>query len=203
MLRNPQQEMISELEERLRRLKAHYDLFFAGIRPLPPTEDHKRFERTIREMSKGRMRDNAARFRFNNVVNKYTLYHEMWNRQMREREEGPLDYRRREAAMRLAGKTVRHKAAAEMPPAPVTTESVNSYVRVTSSGDDAEILALHARISAARKSVGASELSLAQVSAMIDRQLDTIRSRYGAEAVDIRVEVVDGKVKLKAKPIQG
>src|SRR5438132_2444212 len=45
------------------------------------------------------MRDNARRFRFNQLLSRYNQYRELWGRKMREREEGPLDFRRRKAAL--------------------------------------------------------------------------------------------------------
>ena len=210
MLRNPQVEMIAALEETLRRLKALYDQFFAGSRPLPPTEDHKRFDKRVRELGTIRVRDNAARFRLNNVIHKYTLYREMWNRQIREREDGPRRYQQRVAAFTgspepAAGedpKSTRNAGEGNSPTTrPVTSDSPDPYVRLRDSGDGQGIQALHEKISAARRQAGSKELSLAQVSAMIDKQMDSLRSKYEMDAVDFRVEVVSGKVKLKAKPI--
>ncbi|HEX6177215.1 MAG TPA: MXAN_5187 C-terminal domain-containing protein, partial [Thermoanaerobaculia bacterium] len=41
-----------------------------------------------------------------------------------------------------------------------------------------------------------------QLSDMITKQSEVVRSRYNVAQVGFRVETVDGKVKLKAKPIQ-
>jgi len=37
---------------------------------------------------------------------------------------------------------------------------------------------------------------------MVEKQSETVRERYNVDVVGFRVDVVDGKVKLKAKPIQ-
>lgn len=37
---------------------------------------------------------------------------------------------------------------------------------------------------------------------MVQKQSDLVRSKYHVDVVGFRVDVVDGKVKLKAKPIQ-
>ena len=37
---------------------------------------------------------------------------------------------------------------------------------------------------------------------MVDRQVQALRSRFGADSIGFRVEIVEGKVKLKAKPLQ-
>jgi hypothetical protein len=48
----------------------------------------------------------------------------------------------------------------------------------------------------------ANNVTFEQLSAMVEKQSDLVRSRYNVNAVAFRVETVDGKVKLKAKPVQ-
>jgi len=48
----------------------------------------------------------------------------------------------------------------------------------------------------------ASNVSFDQLRSMIEKQSETVRERYKVNAVAFRVDVVDGKVKLKAKPVQ-
>jgi hypothetical protein len=45
-------------------------------------------------------------------------------------------------------------------------------------------------------------VTIDQLAAMVQKQTDTIREKYHVSTVAFRVETVDGKVKLKAKPLQ-
>ena len=54
----------------------------------------------IYELGKQKMRDNTRRFRYSQLLTRYNQLRELWGRKMREREEGPLDFRRRSAALR-------------------------------------------------------------------------------------------------------
>ncbi|MGZ4810549.1 MAG: MXAN_5187 C-terminal domain-containing protein [Thermoanaerobaculia bacterium] len=45
-------------------------------------------------------------------------------------------------------------------------------------------------------------MSLEQLSQMVEKQSEVVRTKYNVNAVAFRVETVDGKVKLKAKPLQ-
>jgi hypothetical protein len=202
-MRNEQQEHISGLEEILRKLKSQYDQFFAGSRNIPPIEERKRFDRAMRELAKGRIRDNAVRFRYNNLLNKWTMYQELWNRRLREKEEGPLQYQRRQEALERAGAAIAAARAAEdtKSEARVTTDEGQSYVRVTDSSKGAEIQALHQEIVRVSAETGQKAASLGQVSTMIDSQMSKLRERYGDRAIGFRVEVVEGKIKLKARPL--
>ena len=45
-------------------------------------------------------------------------------------------------------------------------------------------------------------LTFEQLRSMVEKQSEQVRERYNVDVVGFRVDVVDGKVKLKAKPIQ-
>ena len=61
--------------------------------------DRRNVEIYIHELNKQKMRDNTRRFRFNTLLTRFNQFRELWARRMREREEGPVDFRRRQAAM--------------------------------------------------------------------------------------------------------
>lgn len=195
-------EALTLFEETLRKLKTNYDLFFAGIRKLPPAEDRRRLDALVHELSKERMRDNSLRFRFNTLLGRYNQFRELWGRKMREREEGPLDFRRRAAAFGGGPDSPLPDAGAAQPRPSGTPASAETYVMVTEATVSAAAQRLFEQISEAQKQLGKGGLTLAQVEQIVRSQSDLMRSRYAADAVGFRVEIVDGKVKLKAKPLQ-
>lgn len=197
-------EALDLFEETLRKLKIQYDLFFSGHRKLPPTEERRRLDAMVHEIGKDRLRDNSARFRFNTLLGRYNQFRELWGRKMREREEGPLEYRRRAAAFSPSPETT--KVPAPPPPAPRepagTMRSDESYVRVTEATAAAAAERLYEQIAEAQKQLGKGGLTLPQVQQLVRTQSDLMRSRFSVDAVGFRVEIADGKVKLKAKPLQ-
>ncbi len=197
-------EALDLFEETLRKLKIQYDLFFSGHRKLPPTEERRRLDAMVHEIGKDRLRDNTARFRFNTLLGRYNQFRELWGRKMREREEGPLEYRRRAAAFSPSPETT--KVPAPPPPAPRepagTMRSDESYVRVTEATAAAAAERLYEQIAEAQKHLGKGGLTLPQVQQLVRTQSDLMRSRFSVDAVGFRVEIADGKVKLKAKPLQ-
>ena len=122
-----QDDELDKLEEDIRRLKNRYDQFFNGIQKIPPSFERHQIEAMVHEISKQKMRDNTRRFRFNTILSRYNQFREMWARKMREREEGPLEFRRRQAAMEAPAKppTGAHAVA------PVTSAVPDPYVRMT------------------------------------------------------------------------
>jgi hypothetical protein len=195
-------EALNLFEESLRKLKIQYDLFFGGHRKLPPTEDRRRLDALVHEIGKDRIRENAARFRFNTLLGRYNQFRELWGRRMREREEGPLDYRRRAAA--FTQEAAPPAAPSSLPPARQagTMRDGESYVRVTEATAAEAAERLYEQIAEAQRQLGKGELTRAQVEQIVRSQSDQMRAKFAVEAVGFRVEIADGKVKLKAKPFQ-
>ena len=196
-----QDDELDKLEEDIRKLKNKYDQFFSGIMKMPPTHERRMLEVFIFEFAKQKIRENARRFRYNQLLSRYNQYREMWGRKMREREEGPLDFRRRRAALLDAPEPPRTPP----PPRPrVTSAAAVPYVvRVTPGSNGDAIRKLYGEIEKEHKKLGKlPTITYEQLTAMVTKQSDMLRERYHVDTVAFRVDVVDGKVKLKAKPIQ-
>lgn len=192
------EEMIDTFEESLKRLKALYDLFFSGARKLPPSEDRRRLDALVHEVAKLRIRDNGIRFRFNTLLGRYNQYKELWGRLMREREEGPVDFRKRRAMMSGASPEKSPKTAEPR----VTSPQADSYVKVNSGNSSAAMVELFQQIAKANAELGKAAIPLEQVTAMVQKQMELLGSRYQTNTFGFRVDTSEGKVKLKAKPIQ-
>jgi len=196
-----QDDELDKLEEDIRKLKNKYDQFFTGITKLPPIQDRRNIEVYIHELSKQKMRDNTRRFRFNTLLTRYNQFREMWARKMREREEGPMDFRRRQAAM------TSEPAAPPPPPPPdaprVTSAKADPYVKVAPESNGDAVRKLYAEIEREHLKMGKlPPITMEQLGQMVQKQSEVVRSKYHVNSVAFRVETVDGKVKLKAKPLQ-
>ena len=185
---------LDKLEEDVRKLKNKYDQFFTGITKVPPSFERTQLEGTIHELSRHKFRDNTRRFRFNTILARYNQLREMWGRKMREREEGPLDHRRRQAAL----------SAPSIPEPPrVTSTPREPYVRMAPGANGEELRRLHQEIERQHQTLGRpAGITVEQLAALVQKQTELVRSKYNVTNVAFRVETVDGKVKLKAKPIQ-
>ena len=200
-----QDDDLEKLEEDIRRLKNKYDQFFTGITKVPPMHDRKQVEILIYELGKQKMRENSRRFRYTTILSKYNQYRELWGRKMREREEGPIEFQRRKAAL---------EAPSPVPPPPpveerpgtqsrVTSGKTEAYVKVVPGSNGDGIQKLYAQIEKEHLKLGKlPNVTKEQLQKMVEQQSELVRQRYHVDAVGFRVDVVDGKVKLKAKPLQ-
>lgn len=197
-----QDDELDKLDEDIRKLKTKYDAFFMGITKVPPHFERHQLETFIHELNKQKIRDSGRRFRLSTLVSRFNQYRELWARRIREREEGPLDFRRRQALL----ESPPPPPPPQTPQAPrpsVTSTPADPYVRMTPGTNGEEIRRLHEEIERANAAMGKrSNVSLEQLTAMVQKQTELVRSKYNVNSVAFRVETVDGRVKLKAKPLQ-
>jgi hypothetical protein len=195
-----QDDELDKLEEDIRKLKNKYDQFFAGIQKFPPMHERRLLEVYIYELGKQKMRDNTRRFRYSQLLTRYNQLRELWGRKMREREEGPLDFRRRSAALNAPSAP---PAPPPTPAARVTSAKDDPYVRVAPGTNGEEIKRLFGDVEKEHFKLGKlPNITIEQLQVMVQKQSDLVREKYHVDVVAFRVDVVDGKVKLKAKPIQ-
>jgi hypothetical protein len=191
---------LDRLEEDIRKLKNNYDQFFMGLQKVPPSQQRRNVETMIYEIGKQKMRDNTRRFRYNQLLSRYNQYRELWGRRVREREEGPLDFKRRQAALNEPETAPPPSANASR----VTSAAPDAYVRVAADGNGEEIRKLYEQIASEQLKANGQKTSVTfeQLGQMVQKQAEMIRGKYNVTKVAFRVETVDGKVKLKAKPLQ-
>lgn len=194
-----QDEELEKLEEDIRKLKSRYDQFFSGFQKMPPLQERRNLETYIYELGRQKMRDNARRFRFNQLLSRYNQYREMWGRRMREREEGPMEFRRRQAALTESPQAL---PTQEPSSSRVTSGKADPYVKVAAGTNGEEIRRLYQEIEREHLKMGKlPPMSIEQFGSMVQKQTEMVREKYHVASVAFRVETVDGKVKLKAKPV--
>jgi hypothetical protein len=83
---------LAGVEVRLRRLRMLYDQYFQGLERIEPQTERAEVDRTIDRLRRAQPRNTALRFRFNQLVQRFTTYNAYWQRTRRQIEEGT--YRR-------------------------------------------------------------------------------------------------------------
>lgn len=81
-------EVLSELEHRVERVKILYEQYFMGIEKIEPQTARKEITRKMLELSQLNMRNTAQRYRFQALHQKFGVYTTYWNRTLREIENG-------------------------------------------------------------------------------------------------------------------
>ena len=97
------ESMLSDAELKLKRLRVLYDHWFHGIDRTEPQNQRLEVERMITAMRREPQRNTALRFRFNQLVQRYTTFNTYWQRISRQIEEGTYKRDVQRAQRRMQG----------------------------------------------------------------------------------------------------
>jgi hypothetical protein len=198
---------MERLEDAIRKLKVQYELYFVGAEKLPPTKMHEDVDRQIKKLANLNFQRSADRFYFNNVQNRYNAYTELWNKQLRMREEGRQATgrvsSRRDSMPAAAARAAASQASAQRSPAGPASGQSGVRVRVEGAEDPA-LRTLYEQLGAARARSGQKEAMPAfdRFREQIRAQLEALRQKGVGGQVEFRVSAQDGKVSLKARPVR-
>jgi hypothetical protein len=189
-------EAIDRLAADIQHLRVDFERFFSGVLPFPPDELRNRVQAQLRSLRNVNGGTAVDRFRMGDLEARYNAYNELFNRRLREREEGgrgrsrpapaapPVRYD--PAAGIVIGRTLDPEAVAALYQGLVGAPASGSSVDSTGNSP----------------STGASpRFDLATFGVYLERQAAAIRDKTGCEDVQFRLATEDGKVKLKARPL--
>jgi len=182
---------ITNLENNLATLIREWDRFFCGDRKVPPVSERLALERGLRRLVEHPARQRALQFKVEQLQHRFMTYAQMWERMLREREEGRGTF----ALKRAAGATL-----PPPPPPPLPrTEPDKPAAASVDKGSREETL--FDRYIAARQQVGQSTSIDKQVfSSQIAEKQKKLEAKLGNK-VKFDVVVEDGKVRLAARKL--
>lgn len=176
MKTNPQ---IDALERQLKSLRIEFEKFFNGALDLPPSELQYKVDRGIRAL-RGSVKGSIDQFRLSGIEAQFNSYNEMFNRRVRDIEEG-------RARLRQSG-----DARPRYDP--------STGVLVGETLDDGAVAALYQGLYT--DSAASKKVDLDNFRSYLNRQASMIRDKTGCREVQFRLASEGGKMKLKAKPIR-
>lgn len=195
-------EELNALDDAVRRLKVEYDVYFGGGSKKPPAETDWRVQSMIKRHSDSQKLNFNQRFKYNSIVQRYSIFNALWQQKMKVKEEG---YRRPQDAL-LAIQGLRteqeHQAAAALEhksskaaPEPFVLECSDP------ERDTSRVRELYDAMVEAKRRVGEETPSAKFESFLhfVKTKTAQIRREHHCETVEYRVEVDAGRVKLKAK----
>ena len=178
------EERIRRLEQDIMKLKAAYDQYFAGIERRPPDQLAARVAKEVRTLTSTVMTNTALRFRTQQAISRYNTYHQFWQRNLRDLEEGRKPKRRVTAATSAP----KEEAAAV-------------YEISSGSENKEEMDKLFLALTREYQRVGNGKApDMQKVRNALEQQTRAIRDKYGSDKVAFKVSSEGGKVTIKAGP---
>ena len=187
----PQQKLaedLDELDESMSGLQVLYEKYFLGIDRKPPDLERTRISKKLRELRTTTVKNTALKFRINTLFAKLISFERMWDRTLREIEEGT--YKRDVFKAKLHQK-VREGAGAKVVAAPQAPEI-----------SDDKLKKLYDTYLVARQRCGESTegISFDTVAKRIRAQVPQLMEKHRARNIEFKVVIKAGKAVLKAIP---
>jgi hypothetical protein len=176
------EEQITQLELEIQRFQRNFSRYFVGDLDLPPLELQGRIDRRLRELHNTRIRRSIDQFRLSGLEARYGSYREMFERRLRNHEEG------------RGGKT--RPAIAAKP-----RLDAQQGVVVDKNLDRDAVSVLYQGLYSQRGSGVKNKIDPDRFGSYLAQQMELIRKKTGCHQVQFRVQNEGGKLKLKAKPI--
>ena len=172
-------ETLDQLGRDIRQLQIDFERFFNGGLPLPPDELRTRIQNQIRSLRNLTISASVDNFRLGDLEARFNSYNELFNRRVRDREEG------------------RHQAPRQAP-AEKPRYDPEAGIVFGSKVDPEAVEALYHGL--AGRGEG-PKFDLDSFQTYLAKQAAALREKTGCTEVQFRLASEDGKLKLKARPV--
>ena len=188
----PQEKLAEELDsldEDLANLQVLYEKYFLGIDRRPPDAERKSVSGRLRTMRTTVVKNTGLKFRINTLFAKLISYERMWDRTLREIEDGTYKRDVFKAKYRIAQRGKKEPAA----PAPEAPKVEFS---------DDKLRRLYDTYLVARQRTGEpiEGLTFDAIASKIRAQVPVLMQKHNAKRVEFKVVIKGGKAVLKAVP---
>jgi len=181
--KDPIEIKLGILGEKMRLLKIEWDLFFAGQRKIPPVREMTDLGTLARSLKAAPIADHAFRFRLDTLYSSYISMRELWNKRLQRQEDGGPRPRLR---LPRAGETVPGEIVIS-DPASQQNRIKTLFQEFLAQSDPERVKRLEFQVFAAN----------------IAQQVEALIRKTECRGVQLRIQLEDGKVKVKAKPLKG
>jgi hypothetical protein len=159
-----------------------FERFFSGALPFPPEDLRGRVQVQIRNLRNANLSTPVDTFRLGDFEARFNSYNELFNRRLRDLEEG------------------RHPGMRHAPPPPAPRRYDPAQGIVFGERIDPEAAeALYQGLAAVPGDAPRFDLDSFQT--YLARQVSAIREKTGCAQVQFRLAAEEGKMKLKARPV--
>ena len=180
-------EELNDLDEGITGLQVLYEKYFLGIDRKPPEHERKRISEKARELRTASIRNTALKFKVNTLFAKLISFERMWDRTLREMEDGT--YKRDVFKAKLRGGERDEPRTGPIKPA-------------APSISDTNLRRLYDTYLVARKRCGESTegLTFDSMASRIRSQVPELMQKHKAKNIEFKVVIKGGKAILKAVP---
>lgn len=171
-------EALDRLEKDIRQLRIDFERFFGGGLPFPPEDLRTRIQGQLKTLRNVNMRSAVESFRLGDLEARFNSYNELYNRKIRDKEEGRV----RGLAALAHDRPHFDPRRGVVIDGPVSEQAAEALFRELAKGPDP------------------LRFDLGTFRTYLERQAEALRAKVGCTAVVFRLAEEEGKLKLKARP---
>ena len=176
------------LATQLRKVETEYTMYFSGRAPRPPVDSRLALDRAVKRFDRTHFESPTQRFQFSTLQARYSSFCELWDRNVRAREEG-------------RSSPLQRSAAEPVPAAP--REDVLHAARLDDPARQSEQLHdLYDAVMDARRQDGQDVVPFHKFAALVRDQVRALHERHPGDQVWFRVTRREGKVNLSARAVK-
>jgi Zn-dependent oligopeptidase len=194
------EEDLNQLEKDIRQFKIEFEQYFGGGRARPPSDTEWRIEQTMKRYGdRGAHLNFAQRFRFNNLIQTYAKYREIFRKRLKQKEEGYVQKHFGAAAKAIEAE----RAAASTAQQAASDEPAVAFAMACADPDQetSKVEQLYQAFLTAKQSAGEStdSVTLDRFREFLREKTNDLKKQKGCQQVEYLVAVEDGQVRLKAR----
>jgi hypothetical protein len=184
-------EELTELDEAIQDLQVLYEKYFLGIDRRPPDEERKRISKKAREMRESLVKNTALKFKIGTLFAKLLSFERMWDRTLREIEDGTYKRDVFKAKLRMRERDGAPAGRPRAVPAEAPPQIPEEKLR-----------RLYDTFLVARRRCGEATdgISYDSVASRIRAQVPQLLEKHKARNIEFKVVIKGGKAVLKAVP---
>ena len=184
---------LDEIERSIFRIKVAYEKYFNGIERFEPLKELEDLKRTIRDIMVTPIRNTQQRYRFTQLKARLSSLEMYWRRNVSQMERGVHP----KQVFRANLKESQSQEAQRL------QQERREKQKMERQMEERRFRSVYDELVNARRQTGQStNISFDSVRESLKKQSRMIKSKFKCDDVQFRVEIQDGKPKMKAVPVK-
>ena len=188
------EEDLAKFEHDVRQYKIEYEQFFGGGKNRPPVDTEWRIEQMMKRYGdRGAEMNFSQRFLYNNLVQAFIKFRDMFRKRAKRIEEGSVERHFGAAARKIQTERAIKRKTEEIPPVSVVCSNPQREPRKV------EKIYAAFRDVVERTGETAGNLTREQFEQFLQKKSEQLQKQQGSRNVEFVVSMEGGKARLKAR----
>ncbi len=184
---------LDEIERSIFRIKVAYEKYFNGIERFEPLKELEDLKRTIRDIMVTPIRNTQQRYRFTQLKARLSSHEMYWKRNVSQMERGVHPKQVFRANLKESQTQEAQRLQLER----------RERQKMERQMEERRFRSVYDQLVDARRQTGQhTNISFDSVRDSLKKQSRMIKSKFKCDDVQFRVEIQDGKPKMKAVPVK-